>query len=356
VVVALALTTLSVFCFPDGHLPSPRWRWVAAAVIAVAAVCATLSALWPVEYDSAGLTTGHPVNAESPAAVSAVWSAIAHPAYVAFQVLWVVAVAVRWRSSDGQVRRQLAWLVVAAGCSVATLVLGLVAWGTPGPGILSATLIPLAAGWAIVHGQQRATYTALTWLSRSGAMAEDLPGEFAGAVAQALDAPGASLWMGTPDNLRAVGVWPETPDLVGPEDLSSLSSSRERYVRTVSRHGVVIGALSVDGAPGDAWSLAQKRLLDDLAAQATLVLEHQSLADVIARQRSAGYLDELTPREQEVLELLARGLSNQAICEELHLSIKTVEPVVSAIFAKLGLHADQGSNRRVLAALAYLRS
>ncbi|MCW2604130.1 MAG: two component transcriptional regulator, LuxR family, partial [Pseudonocardiales bacterium] len=57
-----------------------------------------------------------------------------------------------------------------------------------------------------------------------------------------------------------------------------------------------------------------------------------------------------------VLELIARGLSNSAICGELHLSIKTVEPIVSAIFAKLGLHADAASNRRVLAALAYLRT
>lgn len=53
---------------------------------------------------------------------------------------------------------------------------------------------------------------------------------------------------------------------------------------------------------------------------------------------------------------MARGLSNAAICAELHLSIKTVEPVVSTVFTKLGLHADAGSNRRVLAVLAYLRA
>ena len=53
---------------------------------------------------------------------------------------------------------------------------------------------------------------------------------------------------------------------------------------------------------------------------------------------------------------MARGLSNAAICQELHLSIKTVEPVVSTIFTKLGLHADAASNRRVLAVLAYLRT
>ena len=89
--------------------------------------------------------------------------------------------------------------------------------------------------------------------------------------------------------------------------------------------------------------------------EAGLVLGHLGLAEVIARERRAGHLEELTPREHEVLELMARGLSNAAICAELHLSIKTVEPAVGAIFAKLGLHADPGSNRRVLAVLAFVR-
>ena len=86
------------------------------------------------------------------------------------------------------------------------------------------------------------------------------------------------------------------------------------------------------------------------------MIEHLSLADVVAGQRRAGHLDGLSPRERDVLELMARGLSNAAICEELHLSIKTVEPVVSTIFTKLGLHADAASNRRVLAVLAFVRT
>jgi DNA-binding NarL/FixJ family response regulator len=86
------------------------------------------------------------------------------------------------------------------------------------------------------------------------------------------------------------------------------------------------------------------------------VIEHLGLADVIARQRQAGHLDRLSPRERDVLELMARGCSNAAICDELHLSIKTVEPIVSTIFSKLGLHADAASNRRVLAVLAYVRN
>jgi DNA-binding CsgD family transcriptional regulator len=267
----------------------------------------------------------------------------------------VVAVVARWRSSDGHVRRQLAWLGFAAACSVAALIVGLVGWGTARPGILSATLMPLAAGWAIVNGRHLAAYSALTWLSRSEPESGDLPSEFAKAVSQALNASGATLWMGPADNLHALGMWPQTADALGPMPLSVLSESPDRHVRTVSRAGETVGALCVDRSRADLLSVSEKRLLDDLGAQAALVIEHQSLADVIARQRRAGYLDGLSPREQEVLELLARGLSNTAICQELHLSIKTVEPVVSMIFTKLGLHPDAGSNRRVLAVLAYLR-
>ena len=57
-----------------------------------------------------------------------------------------------------------------------------------------------------------------------------------------------------------------------------------------------------------------------------------------------------------MLELMARGRTNAAICDELHLSIKTVEPLVSSIFTKLGLHSDAATNRRVPAVLAYLRT
>ena len=62
----------------------------------------------------------------------------------------------------------------------------------------------------------------------------------------------------------------------------------------------------------------------------------------------------LSPRERDVLELMARGLSNAASCRELHISVKTVEPVVSSIFTKLDLPAGATVNRRVLAVVAYM--
>jgi DNA-binding NarL/FixJ family response regulator len=67
-------------------------------------------------------------------------------------------------------------------------------------------------------------------------------------------------------------------------------------------------------------------------------------------------LEELAPREREVLELMAQGLSNRGICEKLVVSLKTVETHVSSIFLKLGLVPAPDEHRRVLAVLAFLRS
>jgi DNA-binding NarL/FixJ family response regulator len=66
--------------------------------------------------------------------------------------------------------------------------------------------------------------------------------------------------------------------------------------------------------------------------------------------------DDLTEREMEVLALMAEGRSNQAICDRLHVSAKTVEGYVSSIFSKLGLEMAPDDHRRVLAVVAYLGS
>ena len=69
-----------------------------------------------------------------------------------------------------------------------------------------------------------------------------------------------------------------------------------------------------------------------------------------------GGVDQLTDRERQVLQLMAEGRSNQAICEQLFLSPKTVEGHISSIFTKLYLLPQDDDHRRVLAVLAYLRS
>jgi len=80
------------------------------------------------------------------------------------------------------------------------------------------------------------------------------------------------------------------------------------------------------------------------------------IAQLLGRPREDDPLAELTPREREVLGLMAEGLSNRGICGRLFLSPKTVEAHVKNIFMKLGLMPAPDDHRRVLAVLAFLRS
>jgi DNA-binding NarL/FixJ family response regulator len=77
---------------------------------------------------------------------------------------------------------------------------------------------------------------------------------------------------------------------------------------------------------------------------------------VTPRRRQGDPLSALTGREREVLRLMAEGRSNQAICDQLWLGVKTVETHVRSIFGKLELNATADDHRRVLAVLQYLRS
>jgi len=198
---AIALTTFAVLCFPDGRLPSRRWRPVAVLLIADTVFLTVLSAGWPVDYASTGIGMPHPLGLRSSALLDAVWETVAYPSFIAFQMLWIVAVIVRWRRRDGTGRRALGWLAAATAVSVVLLVVGLIIWGSPRAGILSATLLPLAAGWAIVHRQHVAAYSALSWLSRGAADAHELPGRLAEALVESTDAARVTVWLGDPGRL-----------------------------------------------------------------------------------------------------------------------------------------------------------
>ena len=84
-------------------------------------------------------------------------------------------------------------------------------------------------------------------------------------------------------------------------------------------------------------------------------LDPKVVQRLVGRQREDDALNELTPREREVLSLMAEGLSNHAVAERFVVSVPAVERHVTRIFAKLGLEQNSEQHRRVLAVLRYLR-
>ena len=84
-------------------------------------------------------------------------------------------------------------------------------------------------------------------------------------------------------------------------------------------------------------------------------LDPKVVQRMVGRPRENSALDDLTPREHEVLALMAEGLSNQAVADRFVVTVPAVERHVTRIFAKLDLHPGQEQHRRVLAVLEYLR-
>jgi len=86
-----------------------------------------------------------------------------------------------------------------------------------------------------------------------------------------------------------------------------------------------------------------------------VVIDPELVRRLVGRRRERDPLESLSERELDVLTLMARGFSNAALSQELHLSVKTIEAHVRSIFTKLGLELDEREHRRVLAVLAFLR-
>jgi len=86
------------------------------------------------------------------------------------------------------------------------------------------------------------------------------------------------------------------------------------------------------------------------------VLDPDVVARLVGRKRKASPLGDLTPRERQVLALIAQGLSNAGIAHDLVVTVAAIERHVTGIFDKLGLHQSPEAHRRVLAVLTYLRT
>jgi DNA-binding NarL/FixJ family response regulator len=91
-------------------------------------------------------------------------------------------------------------------------------------------------------------------------------------------------------------------------------------------------------------------------AEGGSALDPAVVSELVGRRRQDDPLDQLTPREREVLELMAEGRSNQAIADRLYVTLRAVEKHVTSIFSKLDLPASTDDHRRVLAVLLYFRS
>ncbi|MEW2416561.1 response regulator transcription factor [Streptomyces sp. NPDC046866] len=85
------------------------------------------------------------------------------------------------------------------------------------------------------------------------------------------------------------------------------------------------------------------------------VMDPQVIARLLARSDARGTTAALTPRELDVLRLMAEGRSNAAVGQSLHISESAVAKHTAAIFAKLRIDPSPDDNRRVLAVLAYLK-
>jgi DNA-binding NarL/FixJ family response regulator len=91
-------------------------------------------------------------------------------------------------------------------------------------------------------------------------------------------------------------------------------------------------------------------------AEGGSALDPAIVTRLVGTRRGEGPVSSLTPREREVLELMAEGRSNQAIAQRLVVTERAVEKHVTSIFGKLGLPATAEDHRRVLAVLVYLGS
>jgi DNA-binding NarL/FixJ family response regulator len=136
-------------------------------------------------------------------------------------------------------------------------------------------------------------------------------------------------------------------------------------VLVLSQHADIGLAMKLldGGAEGVGYMLKDRVAdLDDFAdairrvANGGSALDPTIVSQLLSKRREAGPLDDVTPREREVLELMAEGRSNQGIAERLDISERGVQKHVTNIMDKLGIPAGADDHRRVLAVLTFLRA
>ncbi|WP_432824440.1 sensor histidine kinase [Dactylosporangium sp. CA-092794] len=149
--LVLVLVGVAVMCFPTGRLRCRGWAPIVGVLAAVGLVLSVVSALWPVEYARTGLVAGHPLDLPGLPAADAFYGVARPVGYLLFQLTWVACVVARVRRARGDEARQLRWFLSAATLSAAVMVAGLAVRGSPVPGTLTAPLLAVAAGAAILR-------------------------------------------------------------------------------------------------------------------------------------------------------------------------------------------------------------
>ena len=152
---------------------------------------------------------------------------------------------------------------------------------------------------------------------------------------------------------------------VGSHNLLEVSSRPDaaHTVEQIQLLSIAALKLLADSAEGVGYLLKDRISdVDEFVAAVRRVADGGSALDpiivstLLSRQRPNDPLATLTPRELEVLELMAAGSSNQGIADKLVITLRAVEKYVSSIFGKLGLPSSGSESRRVLAVLMFLRS
>jgi DNA-binding NarL/FixJ family response regulator len=153
------------------------------------------------------------------------------------------------------------------------------------------------------------------------------------------------------------------------EGLEAAREIRARHPETavviLSQHvevGIAMRVLVEN--PGRLGYLLKDRVTDLADFAATLrhvaaggsALDPRVVSQLLSGDRDDGPLSALTPREREVLELIAEGRSNKGIGERLEVSTGVVQKHVGSLFAKLGIPDSDDDHRRILAVLTFLRS
>lgn len=340
--LVLVLVGVTVMSFPDGRLPSRGWLPVAGVLAVAGLALSAVSALWPVEWARTGLVAAHPLHLPGAAAADAFYRVARPVCYLLFQLTWVACVVARVRRAEGDEARRLRWFLWAVTVSAAVMVLGLVIWRSPVPGTLTAPLLAVAAGAAIlryrlydidpvinkslvfgamvvlvtagyalvVTGVGRIFGGSGTWASllatglvavafepvrgRVRRLADRLvygrratPYEALAQLSAHLAAPAAGLLDGICGTVAdAVGARTVTLRTGPPGELrtvarwpaNGLDAPPTSTVVPVMHDGRLLGAITVDLPPGETLSAAQRRLVGDLAAQTGLVLEVRATA------------------------------------------------------------------------------